>query len=96
MRKSKTTTISNAFKLFLKSNGLETKYKEAILINSWEQSVGGFINNNTKKIYIKNRIMFVYLSSSVVRNELQILKTALIQKLNSNVQERLIDDIVLR
>lgn len=96
MKKSRTNTLNSAFKLFLKVNGLETKYKEAMLINSWEKAVGGFINKNTKKMFIKNRILFVYISSSVVRNELQMVKTALISKLNQGVGERIIDDIVLR
>jgi len=52
------------------------------LQNSWEEIVGKAISSRTTKIFIKDHILHVHLSSSVVRNELLMLREALREKLN--------------
>jgi len=70
--------------------------KEVSLLKSWEVIVGQAIAKRTTKVYIKNSILFVHLSSSVVRNELQMIKETLIERLNEAAGEKLITEIVLR
>jgi predicted nucleic acid-binding Zn ribbon protein len=66
------------------------------VINSWEEVVGKAISSRTSKMYIKDHILFVHLNSSVVRNELLMLKQALKEKLNEKAGSEVIKDIVLR
>ena len=96
MRRSKTITIGEAIKDFVSETGLDEKLDETSLIASWEEIVGKTISSRTTKIYIKNHIFYVHLNSSVVRNELQMLKSLLKDKLNEKAGKQLIDDIILR
>ena len=96
MRRSKTITLAEAIKDFVNEMGLNEKLDETSLIASWEEIVGKAISSRTSKIYIKDQILYVHLNSSVVRNELQMLKEALKNKLNEKAGKRLIKDIVLR
>jgi len=96
MRRSKTITLAEAIKDFVNEMGLNHKLDETSLINSWEEIVGRAISIRTSKIYIKNHILFVHLNSSVVRNELQMLKESLKNKLNEKAGKLLIKDIVFR
>jgi len=96
MRRSKTITLAEAIKDFVNEMGLNEKLAETSLINSWEEIVGRAISIRTSKIYIKNHILFVHLNSSVVRNELQMLKESLKNKLNEKAGKLLIKDIVFR
>jgi predicted nucleic acid-binding Zn ribbon protein len=96
MRRSKTITLAEAIKDFVNAIGLNEKLDETSLIGSWEEIVGRAISIRTSKIYIKNHILFVHLSSSVVRNELQMLKESLKNKLNEKAGKPLIKDIVFR
>ena len=96
MRRSKTITLAEAIKDFVNEMGLNEKLDETSLINSWEEIVGRAISIRTSKIYIKNHILFVHLNSSVVRNELQMLKESLKNKLNEKAGKLLIKDIVFR
>jgi predicted nucleic acid-binding Zn ribbon protein len=96
MRRSKTITVAEAIKDFVSAMGLGEKLDETSLIASWEEIVGKTISARTTKIYIKNRVFYVHLSSSVVRNELQMLKDLLKNKLNEKVGRQFIEDIVLR
>ena len=96
MRRSKTITIAEAIEDFVKEMGLKDKLEERSLIDSWEDIVGKAISLRTTKIYIKDHIMYVHLNSSVVRNELHMLRDLLRNKLNEKAGKLIITDIVLR
>jgi predicted nucleic acid-binding Zn ribbon protein len=96
MRRSKTISIAEAIGDYIRALNLEDKLGEAAVINSWEETVGRAISSRTKKIYIKDKVLYVHLSSSVVRNELLMLRTALKEKINIKAGQEVITDIVLR
>ncbi len=81
---------------YIKEMNLGDKLSEAGVINSWEEIVGKAISSRTTKIYIKDHILYVHLNSSVVRNELLMLREALREKLNQNAGTEVIKEIVLR
>jgi predicted nucleic acid-binding Zn ribbon protein len=96
MRKSQTQNISEVIAALLKANGLEDKLAETRLIRSWEELLGKGIARLTKGLYIKNRILFVTLSSSIARSELSMIKKDLLIRLNEKAGKCVIDDIVLK
>jgi len=96
MRKKNTQKINEVINNYLKEFDIEDKIKEVRLIRSWEQIVGKLISRKTQKVFIKDRKLFVYMSSSIARNELLMLKDSLIQELNKKAGDQVIDDIVLR
>jgi predicted nucleic acid-binding Zn ribbon protein len=96
MRRSKTITIAEAVTDYIKEMNLGEKLSEAGVINSWEETVGKAISSRTTKIYIKDHVLYVHLSSSVVRNELFMLREVLREKLNQKAGTEAIKEIVLR
>lgn len=96
MRRSKTISLAEALKDYVREMNLEGKLSEVGIINSWEDVVGKAISSRTSKIYIKDHILYVHLNSSVVRNELLMLRQALKEKLNGNAGSEVIKDIVFR
>jgi len=96
MRKSQTQNISQIISTILKANGLEDKLAETRLIQSWEELLGKSVARLTKSLYIKNRVLFVSLNSSVVRNELLMIKKDILIRLNEKAGKCIIDDIILR
>jgi hypothetical protein len=96
MRRSNVQNISEVVSELLKKFNIDHKIKEIRLINSWEEVLGKNVARVTTKIFIKNRVLFVYLQSPVVRNELMMLKSGILKALNDKAGELLIDDIVLR
>lgn len=96
MRRSKTISIAEALKDYIREMNLGDKLTEVGLINSWEEIVGKAISSRTTKIYIRDHILYVHLSSSVVRNELLMLREALREKLNQRAGSEVIKEIVLR
>lgn len=96
MRRSKTISLAEAVNDYIKEMNLGGKLSEISVINSWEEIVGKAISSRTTKIYIKNHTLYVHLNSSVVRNELLMLREALREKLNKRAGSEVIKDIILR
>ena len=96
MRRSKTISLAEAMKDYIREMNLEGKLGEIGVINSWEETVGKAIATRTSKIFIKDHILYVHLSSSVVRNELLMLRQELKNKLNEKAGSEVIKDIVLK
>ena len=96
MRRSKTITLAEAVNDYIKEMNLGEKLSEVTVISSWEEIVGKAISSRTTKIFIKDHILYVHLNSSVVRNELLMLREALKEQLNKKAGSEVIKNIVLR
>lgn len=96
MRRSKTISLAEAVNDYIKEMNLGGKLSEIAVINSWEEIVGKAISSRTTKIFIKDHILYVHLNSSVVRNELLMLRETLRTKLNEKAGSEVIKEIVLR
>jgi predicted nucleic acid-binding Zn ribbon protein len=96
MRRSKTISLAEAMQDYIKEMKLGPKLKELSILDSWEAMVGKAISTRTTKVYIKDKVLFVYLKSSIVRNELMMIREALREKLNSQAGEEVIKDIILK
>lgn len=94
-RDSNTQSLKDALKRYTNHYRLDSKLSEVKLISSWEQEMGKMISNHTKKIYVKNKVLFVHLDSSIVRNELSYAKEKIVTRLNAKVGARVIDKIIL-
>jgi len=81
---------------FVKAHGLERGLAEYRLMKSWKDLLGITVAKKTKSLRIKNKKLYVTLHSSVVRNELSLMKDSLIPKLNEAAGMDVIDDVVLR
>jgi predicted nucleic acid-binding Zn ribbon protein len=96
MRRSKTISLAEAMQDYIKEMNLGPKLREISLLGSWEAMVGKAISTRTSKIYIKDKVLFVHLKSSIVRNELMMIREALREKLNREAGEEVIKEIVLK
>jgi len=96
MRKNNTEKIGKVIQDYIEALDVKGKLKEVRLIRSWEEIVGKTIAKKTDNIYIKDGKLFVEMNSSVARNELSILKSSLINRLNEKAGDTIITDIIIR
>jgi predicted nucleic acid-binding Zn ribbon protein len=96
MRRSKTISLAEAIQDYISEMKLGGKLSEVGVISSWEGIVGKAISSRTTRIYIKEHVLYVHLNSSVVRNELLMLREVLKEKLNEKAGAEVIKEIVLR
>ena len=96
MKRTNTQTLSDVLKDFFSENPVvERKLAETRLINAWETVIGKTVSRYTENIYIKNRTLYVYLTSAVLKNELSLCRSDLIIKLNKEAGMQAINQIVL-
>lgn len=96
MRKSQTQTIGDVIKECLHELRIDRKLKEVNLVSHWESMMGRTVALRTDQIYIRNRILYIHVTSSVLKNELLMMRQEIIDKLNENAGERLVENIVIR
>jgi len=95
MKRTHTVSIAQVISEVLDEYKIDGKLKEARIISSWPEVLGP-LARPSDKLYIKNKILFVHLSSSVIRSELSMMRSTLMRCLNEKVGEEVIKDIVFR
>lgn len=96
MRKSNTQKLGEVIREYLHQMMIEGKLKEIGIVHSWEELMGKAVASRTKNIYIKNKTLFIELKSSVLRNELFMMRQSIIDKINEREGELVIEKMVVR
>ena len=95
IRDNKTQKIDELVEAVLKQMGLYQKFKEREVCNVWTEVVGQMIASRTKSLWISEGKVFVSFTSSVVKNEILMVKEGLIKALNDRVGDHVVKDIVV-
>jgi predicted nucleic acid-binding Zn ribbon protein len=96
MRRSNTQSLSEVLKEFIKQNQLDKKLKEIDVVQNWENLLGKTIAHYTKNIYIRNRILYVEISSSVVKNELFMMREEICRRINEDAGQNVVSKIIFK
>jgi predicted nucleic acid-binding Zn ribbon protein len=96
MRRKQTEKISDLLKEFAGNAKFEGKLNETRIIENWSKLFGPMISNSTQKIFISNRVLFVYLDSPIIKNELFMMRTRILDALNESTGSKTIDNIVFK
>lgn len=97
MRKRNTESIGEVLKEFFEENQfLKAKIAESRILSGWGQVLGTTVASYTTNIYFRNGILYVQLSSSVLRSELMLSKEKLISTLNEHAKTDIIKNIIFR
>ena len=95
MKRTNTVSIAQVINQALSEYKIDGKIKEARIIAAWHEVLGPWAAPDDK-LYIRNGVLFVSISSSVVRNELYMMRSTLMQRLNEKAGDVVVTDIVFR
>lgn len=96
MNKSNERPLKQVIESMLDAYKLKTGINEVRIINEWENAVGKLISQKTDKIFVKRRKLYVYLSSSVIKNELAYAREEIVSRLNAAIGENVIDELIVK
>lgn len=96
MRRKETQRISDVLKIAVKQSVYEQKLRETQIISNWEMLLGEGIAKSTSNIYIKNKTLFVHIDSPVIRHELFMMRSKILEALNKSVGSQVIFNILFR
>lgn len=87
--------IGDAIQELLRSYHLKSKFDEATLVASWERLVGKPVAKRTKKVTIRNKVLFVQLDSPAMKNDLNLHKRQIIDVFQKEFGAEVIKEIVI-
>lgn len=94
-KNNNTHHIGDAIQELLRSYHLKSKFDEATLISSWEKMVGKPVAKRTKKLAIRNKVLFVELDSPSMKNDLNLHKSQIIEVFRKEFGSEIIKEIVI-
>ncbi|MBO4499869.1 MAG: DUF721 domain-containing protein [Bacteroidaceae bacterium] len=96
MRRTDSETVQDVVYRFLRDQGLEMPLNEYRLIQAWNAVMDKSISLHTKELRIYNQVLFVTVTSAVVKNEIMMRRSVLVKTLNDHVGAQVIRDIMVR
>lgn len=96
MRRSHTARIGDLLDDFIRINGFEEKLKETDVVRYWEELMKPAFMTYCREVKIVKGILYVSITSSVVRAELGMRREEIRNKINDRAGYEIIRRIVLR
>lgn len=88
--------IQEILKEFVKTNNLQSGLDKVNVREAWSNLMGNGVNNYTTGIELKNNILYVQLSSSVLREELSYGNDKIVKMLNESIGKEVVKKLILR
>jgi predicted nucleic acid-binding Zn ribbon protein len=90
-----TIHIGQAIQQLLNSYHLKAKFDETNLVTSWERLVGKPVAKRTKKVFVRNKVLFVELDSPSMKNDLSLHKKQIIEVFQKEFGPDIIKEIII-
>lgn len=93
-RKKEAAPLEEAFQELLKAYRLEGKFREKSLIHEWGDMVGKTISDRTQSVFIRDKKLFVKLSSGPIKREIQMNKSKILQLIEDRFGKEVVTDLI--
>jgi predicted nucleic acid-binding Zn ribbon protein len=94
MRKANDKSLKEAIEQMLNVYKIKRKFDETSIIAHWPELVGKSVANRTKELFIHDKKLFLRVESSVIKNELMMMRTQIIDKINDEAKAILVEGII--
>ena len=93
MFKREVQSIDDLLNHFLRQEGLETPLLQKRLIDAWDEVTGATVVRYTREKFIKNQTLFVKINNPALRQDLNMMRTQLVKRLNDAVKSMVITEV---
>jgi len=87
--------IKDVIERLLEVYKLKRRFDETAIIEAWPKLIGVAIANRTKQLFIKDKKLFVRVESAVIKNELLLMRRAIIGRVNEYVGKVVVEELVI-
>ncbi|WMX13857.1 MULTISPECIES: DciA family protein [unclassified Aureispira] len=94
-RKTNDEPVGNVVLRMLKAYGIQDKYFEARAKQLWHETMGPTISGYTQNIYVKNRKLYISISSSSLRQEISYSKDKIRKFINEGIGHEFITAVMI-
>lgn len=95
-RLSNENSVGEVLKQIISSNKLESGMNQVAVTDAWKSLMGNGVNTYTKQVTLKGSILYVDLTSAVLREELSYGKDKIIKMINDELGQEVVKQVVLR
>lgn len=85
--------LDEVLKKLLREEGLEMPLLQKRLVDAWEVVTGNVVSRYTAEKYIRNQTLFVKITNPALRQDISMMRTQLVKRLNEQVGSFVISDI---
>ena len=96
MRKKNTESLRDVLRQVLREQNLDVKLDDKHIIEAWPVVLGQNISEYTTELSVKNRTLYVSLSSAVLRHDLFLSRHEIKTALNQHIGKEVVTAIVFR
>ena len=89
-------SISDVLKEFIQTNNLQKGMDKIDVRDAWKNLMGNGVNNYTSEIMLKGEILYVELTSAVLREELSYGKEKIVKMINEELGREVVKEVILR
>lgn len=93
-RRKDVAPLQEAFEELLRTYKLKDKFDARLLIQAWPEMMGNTVASRTTSVYIKDKKLFVQVTSGAIKKELSMNKTKVIEIVEQKFGKGVITEIV--
>jgi predicted nucleic acid-binding Zn ribbon protein len=93
-RKSEPTSLKSAMSKMFDVYDIKKQLAETNITESWEELMGSTVASRTSKLFVKDKKLFVRLTSAPLAHEMSIAKPKILQRFSEKFGPGAIEDIV--
>ena len=94
-KKNEIQHVGQAIQDLLKEYHIKSRFDEANLVASWERLVGKSVAKRTRKVFVRNKVVFVELDSPAMKHDLHLHKNHILEVFRKEFGNDAVGDIVI-
>jgi predicted nucleic acid-binding Zn ribbon protein len=94
MRKANDKSIKDAIEQMLNVYKIKRRFDETAVVTFWPELVGKPVANRTKELFIRDKKLFLRIESSVIKNELMMMRAQIMDKINEKASSILVEEVI--
>ena len=95
-RISNESSIAEVLQQIIQVNKLQPGIDQVAVKEAWVSLMGNGVNSYTKNVILKGNVLYVELTSAVLREELSHGKSKIVTMINEELRRDIIKEVVLR
>ncbi|GAA2993837.1 DUF721 domain-containing protein [Prevotella corporis] len=93
MFRRKVQTLTDVLGKALRDGGLESPLLQKRIVDAWDVVVGPTVSRYTQQKYIRNQTLCVKIINPALRQDLSMMRTQLVKRLNEHVGSFVIAEV---
>ncbi len=93
---AKELPLQSVLQSWFEKHDISAEFDEGEIIDAWEEITGGIVKKLSKRVYVKDKVLYVCVNAPALKSELMMMRTALKDKLNERLGAKRIKNIIIK